>query len=197
MTTKNVCSYAGVTGKKAKSVEQLIESAISSGKTMRERVQQAVVGIAYHGQKHNDEASVVRWANELLQGMGNGINGATLVKFLTEEVGLIVGKVVTVDDKTGKEKKEDAFTEWKGAQFVQQNWENILSKPWWEAKQAAPFKGFNLIDALEDVLKKANNANKKAVSLLEQGKEEDAAKIEAPIELIRAVREAMGKKEAA
>lgn len=187
----NVCSYANVTGKKAVSVDKLIDLAVASGKTMRERVQQAVVGIAYHAQKHNDPNTAKEWANRLVNELGNGVNAHTLITFMTKHLGLVVGQETTIDEKTGKEKKVDCFVDWKGGQHIRENWEDIKSKPWWEASQAKPWAGFNLEEELAKLLQRANNANVKAEKLRKEGKDEEAAKVDAPIEVIRAVQAAM------
>lgn len=139
---KNVCSYASLSGKNAKTVDQLIEQAITSAKSMREKVQIAGVAILMHAEKHGDYSK----AQLLVDGLGNGINGAALVEWFVQYGGLIVA-----EEGTG-------FSGWKGAGHIKNHFEKAKSQAWWELKKQNPYKGYNLLDDLTNVIKRGTAA---------------------------------------
>lgn len=153
--TKAVCSYASITGKNAKSVDQLIASAISSVKSMREKVQVASVAVLMHAEKCGDYTK----AQELVDGVGNGVNQNALVEFFVKYGGLIV------------DEEEGGFNGWKGATFIRDNFQNAKAQPWWELKKQSPYKGFNLHDELAKLLKRTQAANEKKDAAEEDGDE--------------------------
>lgn len=142
---KNVCSYANVMGKKAKGIGVLIEDAIKSKKTMQERVQQAAIGVLFHAEEHGDYS----YAQVLVDGLGNGINSRALVEFFVKYGGLVV------------DEEESGFSGWAGAEYIRKNFAQAKATPWWELKKKNPYAGFNLLDELAKVVKKAGNANSK------------------------------------
>lgn len=163
---KNVANYAVLSGKNAQSVDHVIETAIKSAKTMREKVQIAGVAILMHAEKHGDYSK----AGVLVDGLGNGVNGAALVAWLIKFGGLEVGKV-EVDGK-----KVDGFVGWKGKQHIRDNFAEAKAVAWWDFKQASPYKGFNLKDALTATIKQAKAAQAKIDDAKAEG-DDDLAKM--------------------
>lgn len=149
-------SYASLSGKNAKSVDQLIEQAINSAKSMREKVQLAAVAILIHAEKHGDWTK----ASDLVDGLGDGVNGAALVEWFKVYGGLIV------------DEKEGCFSGWKGADHIRKNFESAKATAWWELKKQSPYKGFDLIATLNRVVQQATNAQAKLEEAIEQGDDE-------------------------
>lgn len=158
-------SYASLSGKNAKSVDQLIEQAINSAKSMREKVQLAGVAILIHAEKCGDWTK----ASDLVDGLGNGVNGAALVEWFKVYGGLIV------------DEKEGCFSGWKGAEHIRTSFENAKATAWWELKKQSPYKGFNMIETLNRVLQQAANAGAKLQEALDEGDDELAEYLDSVI----------------
>jgi len=175
---KNVVSYANIIGKNAKSVDALIQAAVGSGKAMREKVQVAAVAILMHAEKHGDYTK----ANELVDGMGDGVNCAGLVEWFKKYGGLVV------------DEENKCFGGWSGAEYIRDNFKEAKASGWWELKKQSPWKGFDLEAELEKLLKRAQDANKKLAKAEQEGDTEAyqdlKGKINAPVELIHKLREA-------
>ena len=167
-TSKNVCSYAAITGKNAKSVDQLIDAAISSAKTMREKAQVAAVAVLMHAEKHGDYSK----ANVLVEGMGQGVQASALVKWFVEFGGLVVDNV---EDAEGKTKK--AFTGWKGKDYIRANFEKAKTTAWWSFHKADPFKGFDFASELGKLLARADKAMSKIDDAAKAGDEAEKERL--------------------
>lgn len=136
MSVKNVCSYASITGKNAKSLTVLVDNAIKSAKTMREKVQVASVALVLHSAKHgncNDKL-----INTLIDGLGNGINRASLQDYF-----IAIGYSF--------EKNEDGLfqcTGWnsKKARSVE-SCDYAKSQAWWTVTKAAETKAYDMNEA--------------------------------------------------
>lgn len=157
----NVTSYAAITGKNAKSVDQLIASAISSVKSMRERVQVASIAVLIHAEKTGD----YRKAQDLIDGLGNGVNQAALVEFFVKYGGLQV------------DEEEGGFNGWKGADYIRDNFQAAKAQAWWELKKQSPYKGFDLNEEIGKLIKRARAANDKLEDAEAQGIEDVISKI--------------------
>lgn len=148
---KPVINYSTLSGKNFKGVEAVVEAAIKSAKTMREKVQLAGVAVLMHAEKHGDYSQAAR----LVDGLGNGVNGAALVAWFVEFGGLEVGKA-EVDGK-----KVDTFVGWKGKAHIRTKFVEAKATAWWEFKQANPYKGYDLKESLKSLIKQADGALKK------------------------------------
>jgi len=168
----NVTSYSSITGKNAKTVDQLIESAITSLKTMRAKVQVASVAILMHAEKTGD----YRKANVLLEGLGNGINRASLQKYFVDFGGLVLDE----DSKS--------FVGWSGDEYIKSHFEAAKSTEWWSLKEAPAYKGFDLNNEISKLIKRAVAESKKADSL----SEEDRAKLSVPDDKLKRLRLIVG-----
>ena len=144
-TNTNVCSYALLEGAKKKSVDKLIELAINSLKTMREKVQVAAIAVLQHAEKHGDYSK----AQVLVDGLGNGINKASLQKFFVDLGGL------KLDADSGN------FNGWQGAEYIKENFTLAKSTAWWSLKKAPDYKGCDLVVSLGKLVKTAEAALKK------------------------------------
>lgn len=145
VTLKNVTSYAALAGKNAKTVDQLIEAAIGSLKTMREKVQVAAVAILQHAEQCGDYSK----AQILVDGLGNGINKASLQKWFIDFGGL----------KYDEDTKQ--FNGWSGKVFIREAFGTAKATAWWELKKAPEYKGYDVVQALQAVIKQGNAAIKK------------------------------------
>jgi hypothetical protein len=163
-TQKNVCSYASVTGKKAKGLDFLIQDAIGSAKTMRIKVQCAAVAILIHLEKSGD----YRKANDLVTGLGHGVNSTALVDWFVTYGGLTIDEAGT------------AFDGWSGSEYIKERFQGAKAKAWYSFKKVNPYKGFDLMAQLEALVKKASNAQEKLdeTSKIQDEAEKVAAKKE-------------------
>lgn len=130
-------------------------TAIKSVQAARVSIQIAAIATIRHAFEHGDWT----YAQKLVDGLGNTINGAALVEFFKVYGGL------TTDDK--------GFIGWKGKDFIEANFEAAKAKMWWELKAQSPFKGFDLEAALQRVIKEHKTMQEKVVGL----SEEDKAKV--------------------
>lgn len=141
-----------VFAKDAAGLEKIQASAVRSVTKAREQVQIAAVATIKHAHEHGDWT----YAKRLVDALGNTINGAALVEWFK-----IYGGLVT--DDTG-------FIGWKGAQHIEDNFQDAKAKMWWELKKANPFKGYSLEDALKKVIADHEAMQKKVVGLTEEDK---------------------------
>ena len=118
--------------KTVKELDRQIELAIQSANTMKNRVQVAAVSILAHAEAHGDYTR----AAVLVDGLGQGINGAALVEFFVKFGGLVV------------DAEEGGFSGWSGKEYIAENFEAAKAQPWFELKAVNPWAGYNLEDAL-------------------------------------------------
>ena len=138
--------------KNNKELSVLIASAIGAAQSMRDKVQQAAVGILYHAYKHGDWTK----ANDLVDGLGHGVKRDSLVAFFVRFGGLTVSE----EDK--------AFTAWKGTQHIKDNFDEAKSKMWYDFKKVNPFQGYSLEAELQKLMKRHTTMVKKAASMSEE-----------------------------
>lgn len=174
----NVTSYAAITGKNAKTVDQLIASAISSVKSMRERVQVASIAVLMHAEKTGD----YRKAQDLIDGLGNGVNQTALVEFFTKYGGLEV------------DEEEGGFSGWSGAEYIRSHFQAAKAQPWWELKKQSPYKGFNLQEEMIKLIKRARAANDKLEDAQAQGIEDVIEKISIDPDMLASMEEMLRSK---
>lgn len=164
--TKNVCSYALLSGKGMKHVDVLIDSAIKSAKTMKMKVQVAAVAILQHAEKHGDYSK----ANVLVDGLGHGVKADSLVAWFVKFGGLIV-------DEEGK-----GFGGWKGSEYIKEQFTKAKANAWYDEKKGNAWAGFNLLDELAKVVKKEENARKKVKAANDAGDADEVALLEGKIQ---------------
>lgn len=146
MATKTSKSLKYVLPEDGKGVNALIASAFRAEASAREKVQIALIGIAYHAWKHGDWTGI----NKLLD-PDNGIKtGRTAaIRWAEQFIGLsIVNKT-----KDGKELKSKEFGNWKGADFIKDNFAEAKTVMYWEMEPADAFKGYDVNDLIRGALK--------------------------------------------
>lgn len=146
-----------VFAKDAAGLEKIHASAIRSVAKARVNVQIAAVATIRHAWEHGDYS----YAQKLVEGLGNTINGAALVEWFVQYGGLKI-------NAEGK-----GFGGWSGKDYIEQNFEAAKAKMWWELKKQSPFKGFDLEAALQKVLKDHATFTKDIEAL----SDEDKAKV--------------------
>lgn len=142
-----------VFAKNAAELETIQGKAIKSVQSARVAVQIAAVATIRHAYEHGDWT----YAQKLVDGLGNTVNGAALVEWFKQYGGLTVG--------------DEGFTGWSGADHIKENFEKAKATMWWELKKANPFKGFSLEAALQAVIKQHTDINKKLEGMQEEDKQ--------------------------
>lgn len=157
------------------------DKAVKAINSARVAIQVATIATIQHMLHHHDYTV----ASRLVDNLGNTINGKALVSYFVKYGGLTVGKVKVVDEK-GKETEVDAFN------GLVKDYDNVVmatfdeakAKPWWTLKTASPYKGFNLEQALQNVLAQ----NKRAQEKLAKGEvSAEDVKVKANDDTIKAV----------
>lgn len=141
--------------KNAKELEAIHANAIQSVNTARVNVQIAAVATIRHAYVHGDWT----YAQKLVDGLGNTVNGTALVEWFVVYGGL-------VNDENG-------FIGWSGKDHIKENFEKAKATMWWTLKIKNPFKGFDLEAALKKVV--ADHA--KIQASMATRSDEDKAKI--------------------
>jgi hypothetical protein len=144
-----------VFAKNAEELEKIHAKAVKSVQSARVQVQIAAVATIRHAWEHGDWT----YAQKLVDGLGNTINGSALVEWFKTYGGLKVG--------------EEGFTGWSGKDYIEENFQSAKDKMWWELKVKNPFKGFDLEAALLKVV--ADHA--KTVKAMEEMADDDKAKV--------------------
>lgn len=142
-----------VFAKDAAGLEKIHAVAIKSVAKARIQVQIAAVATIRHAFEHGDWT----YAQKLVTGLGNTVNGAALVEWFKLYGGLKA-------DDTG-------FIGWSGKEHIQQNFEQAKGKMWWELKAKNPFAGYSLEQALTKLIKDHNNMKEKVVGLTAEDQE--------------------------
>ena len=130
----------------AQHLDELCGRAFKSVKQARIDVQIAAVAVLMHAHKCGDWTK----ANYLVQGLGNTVNGQSLVAWFVKYGGLKVNE------------ESQQFSGWSGKEFIQSNFQEAKKNFWWDAKKVNPFKGFDLEQQLQRILKSYNKALEKA-----------------------------------
>ncbi|AEZ65044.1 hypothetical protein F401_gp19 [Aeromonas phage phiAS7] len=145
-------------------MDKAIEAVAKKSNTLQADVQRVAVGIMAHAYHHGDYSR----AATLINALGEGIRKKALIEWFH-----LAG--LTIDEENG------GFKGWQGKGFIEKHWARITEKKWWECKPENVWQGFDLNAELARLIKKAEQANKKADKLRQEGKElpEDAVKIDA------------------
>lgn len=142
-----------VTAKDAAELEKIQATAIKSVQKARVLVQIAAVATIMHAHKHGDWT----YAQKLVDGLGNTVNGAALVEWFKLYGGL------STDD--------NGFIGWSGKDYIEQRFEEAKATMWWSLKVKSPFKGFDLEAALQKVIRDHNAMKEKVAGLTQEDKE--------------------------
>ena len=153
--------------KDAAALDKAIEATVKKAHSLRNEIQNVAVGIILHAYHHGDYTRAESFTHQL----GEGVRGKALVDWFVQFGGLIVGE--HEDGKSG-------FVGWKGADFIKENIDKAKATMWWTCKPEAAFDGFDLQDALEKLIAKAEKAMNKANELRHEGRDEDANKVVVP-----------------
>ncbi len=142
-----------IVAKDAADLEAIQAKAIKSVQSARVLVQIAAVATIKHAHVHGDWS----FAQKLVDGLGNTVNGAALVEWFKTYGGLKVG--------------DEGFTGWSGRDHIEANFDKAKATMWWELKKANPYKGFSLEQALQAVIKQHTDAKKKLEGMQEEDKQ--------------------------
>lgn len=145
-------------------LDELIAKVIKQAASVQDQIQKVAVAIMAHAYHCGDYSR----AATLVNGLGAGIRAKALIEWFH-----LAG--LTVDEENG------GFKGWQGKGFIEKHWERITEKKWYDCKPENVWQGFDLNAELARLIKKAEQANKKAEKLRQEGKElpEDAVKIDA------------------
>lgn len=145
------------TAKDLADLKKIQDSAIRSAKTMRSNIQIALVATTIHLVQHRDYTL----ASRLVDGLGDGVNGAAVVEWLKKYAGLTVGDIMVMVD--GKEVKRQGFTGLVDdhSNVVRGTFDEAKDTMWWELKKQNPYKGFDINASLRSVLAAAKKAQQK------------------------------------
>ena len=119
-----------------------------NAKTLKNRIQIGSVAILMHVGKHGNKPQACKLANDLVNGLGQGIQCGALIDWFIE-FGMVVG-----DD--GK-----AFADI-DLDKVKANFQKAKATHWSTFAPVTPWSGFSLQDKLEALLKAAGKAQDKA-----------------------------------
>ncbi|HDC4630221.1 hypothetical protein NOX27_24740 [Enterobacter kobei] len=161
--------------KDAAALDKAIEATVKKAHSLRNEIQNVAVGIILHAYHHGDYTRAESFTHQL----GEGVRGKALVDWFIQFGGLIVGE--HEDGKSG-------FVGWKGADFIKENIDKAKATMWWTCKPEPAFEGFDLQDALEKLIAKAEKAMNKANELRHEGKDEDANKVVVPQNVLDGLR---------
>ncbi|HDR2377205.1 TPA: hypothetical protein QCH88_004453 [Enterobacter asburiae] len=156
-------------------LDKAIADTISKAKTLRNGIQNVAVGIILHAHKHGDYTR----AESFVNGLGEGVRQKALVDWFVQFGGLVIGE--REDGKSG-------FVGWKGADHIRDNIDKAKATMWWTCKPEAAFEGFDLQDALDKLIAKAEKAMNKANELRHEGRDEDANKVVVPQNVLDGLR---------
>lgn len=145
-------------------LDDMIAKVIKASGTLQDQIQKVGIAIMAHAYKHGDYSR----ATTLVNGLGTGVRKAALVEWFYR-AGL------KVDEQT------DAFIGWQGADFIKKHWDRITETKWYDCKPENVWGGFDLNAELAKLIKRAEQAGKKAEALRQAGKTlpDDAVKLDA------------------
>lgn len=138
----------------AKKTNQLISKAIHSAGTARQAIQDAAIAILVHALHHSDYSG----AGRLVQGLKDkGVRRDALVLFFQGYGGLIV-------NDNPETRGDKPFSGWLGKEYIKEHLEKAKTTYWDSVKEDKdPFETFDLNEALEKLIKKAERVTKKIV----------------------------------
>lgn len=159
--------------KTAEELKKVTDSAVRSAKTMREKIQLALVAILYHAHKHGDYTSASRFANEFNIDVGMGVNRKAIVDFFEKFGGLIL---------CTEDANKNGFTSWEGKEFIRDNFQDAQACMWWTLKPEAPFKALSMEASALAFIAQIRKTRQQAVTLKQEGKEDEASQVVLDVE---------------
>lgn len=141
------------------SVDTLIDNAVAASHNAGDLIQTAAVACLIHAVAHGDWTKCQTLTNRLASALSKGMRSQSLVAWFVKYGGLLTSDSLDTD-KTG-----EGFVDWRGADFIRENFEAAKSEKWFDAKKAAdPFKGFDLQAGIANLIRQAEKAAKKATA---------------------------------
>lgn len=144
-----------ITAKDTTDLYKIQDKAISSVHKARDLVQIALVATLIHAGKHGDYTGATR----MIEGTGNAVNGAALVKFFVRFGGLLVA-----EDGSG-------FSGWQGADYIRANLNDAKATMWWTLKKVNPFAGYSAEAEIKKFIKRHKAMTAKLDSMSDEDKE--------------------------
>jgi hypothetical protein len=129
-------------------LKDYIEVTCAKAKTLKDRIQVASVGILMHVGTHNNKPQAVKYANSLIDGLGQGIQLKALVDWFVE-FGMVIGE----DGKGFADVNLDK---------VKATFQKAKATHWVSFAPATVWAGFKLDDKLEALFKAAKDAQVRA-----------------------------------
>lgn len=139
------------------SVDTMIDQAVAASHGASDLIQAAAIACLMHAVKHGDWTKCQSLTNRLANSLSKGIRVTSLVAWFTKYGGLLTA------DSADTTAVGEGFVDWRGAEFIRENFEMAKREKWYEAKKAPdPFKGFDLKAGIMALVKQAEKAAKKA-----------------------------------
>ena len=142
-----------------------IANVARTAETLRERVQRTGILIMLHAINHGDWTK----ANDLVNALGDGVNGKALESWLKDNLGLEI------------DSENKCFANWKGREHVIARLDIAKKVKWFQHKTQKAFEGWNLetemAKAIAALIKTADAKQASYLALLEQGETDKASKI--------------------
>ncbi len=135
-----------------------IQEVCIDARKLKDRIQVACIAIVMHTAKHGDKPTGVKFANDLINGLGQGIQFKALASWFIKFAGAVEGKVT---DDSGKD--VTAFVDF-DLDVIKANFEEAKKTHWATFAPKPEYRGFNLDEKLEQLLKQAADAKALAES---------------------------------
>jgi hypothetical protein len=142
--------------------------------TLRERVQRTGIMIMVHAINHGDWTK----ANDLVNALGDGVNGKALVSWFSDNLGLMV-------DPDSKQ-----FNGWSGKEYAVNHLDAAKKVKWHDHKKQSAFEGWNLETELAKLLKKAEQMQGNYNEAMQEGDTSKASKIVVNFDVMEKLRAA-------
>lgn len=137
-------------------LEDYINKVCIDAAKLKDRIQVASIGILMHMGKHGDKATGCRFANQLINGLGQGIQFKALSDFFAKFAGATEGTVVGDDGKN-----QTAIVDF-DLEVIRNEFEEAKKTHWATFAPKPEFRGFNFDDKLEALIKQSFDAVKLA-----------------------------------
>ena len=122
-----------------------IESVRNGSTLLRVEIQRVALLIAIHAYKHGDYSA----AQRLVDAIGQGMRGKSLVDWFVRYIGLIV--------------EDNQFSGWSGKDHIRKNLNLAKKNPWHTCKPESAFAGYNLNEKLDSLIKSAERMQKRSM----------------------------------
>lgn len=142
-----------------------MDSAVKASKSLQTKIQVIAWGIMCHAVKHKDWTPANTLIATFITELGDGVRKDALVEWF-KLAGLTVNEA------------QDGFDGWKGAEYIRDNADKLKSTMWYSLKKSSPFKGFDLKEAIAQLVKRAKQ-QQEAKNLAIAGEAKKDAKVTA------------------